>query len=103
VLLCVAAGFATLIALVAWSAGSRDDRCIGDCASFELAFQFVLAATGLAVTVAMAMLAARRSYRAAAMAFVVGLAIFAAWAVFSDAATHGWDDLRLLWLGTLGR
>jgi hypothetical protein len=27
--------------------------------------------------------------------------VFAAWAVFLDAATHGWDNLKLLWLGGL--
>jgi hypothetical protein len=28
-----------------------------------------------------------------------GNPLFASWALFLDAATHGWNDLKLLWLG----
>jgi hypothetical protein len=102
VLLCVAAGVATLVALAAWGGLCREgtfERCQNGDPSFELVFQVVLALTGLGVAVMMCVFEARRSYRAAAAALAVALLIFAAWAVFLDAATHGWDDLKLLRLG----
>ena len=70
-----------------------------DCTSFELDFQLALAAAGFAATLVMRMFVKRGSYRLAGAMLVVALLLFAAWAVFLDAATHGWDDLKLLWLG----
>ena len=62
-------------------------------------FQIVLAAVGFGATFVVMHFVTRRSYALAGVMFVGVLLIFAAWALFLDAATHGWDDLRLLWLG----
>jgi ABC-type Fe3+-siderophore transport system permease subunit len=74
-----------------------------DCTSTELDLQVVLAGAGLAATLVVWMFVKRRSYGLAGAAFVVALLLFAAWAVFLDAATHGWGNLKLLWLGAAGR
>jgi hypothetical protein len=96
-LLCLAAGFATFIAVVAWSTlGSGDDRCVNDCTSFELVFQAVLAALGFGVALLLLRFVKRSSYRPAGAALVLGLLLFAAWGLFLDAATHGWDNLKLV-------
>jgi hypothetical protein len=59
-------------------------------------FQIVLAMVGFAVTLLMWLFTRRRSYRLAAVALAVALLFYAGWALFLDAATHGWDDLRLV-------
>jgi hypothetical protein len=41
----------------------------------------------------------RRRYALAGAAPIAALLTFAAWALFLDAATHGWDNLKLPWLG----
>ena len=100
--LCAAAGMGVIVAVVAWSSLCSEgtfERCMNGDPSFELVFQFVLACAGLAVTVVMWVLARRGSYRPATAMFVIAVVVFGAWAVFLDAATHGWDDLKLLWLG----
>jgi hypothetical protein len=100
-LLSCAAGFAVLVAL-----GSIHGLCQehqGGCQSgepnLELALQLPLAVLGFAASLMMWSFAKRRSYRLASGALVVTVLLFATWAVFLDAATHGWDDLKLLWLG----
>jgi hypothetical protein len=98
-LLCVAAGFATFVAVYGWSALCRDgdfDRCFKGHPSFELVFQVVVAALGLAVTLLMLRFTKRGWYRLACAALVLALLTFAAWALFLDAATHGWDGLKLV-------
>jgi hypothetical protein len=35
-----------------------------------------------------------RRYRPSAVAAVIAVVLFAAWAIVLDAATHGWDDCR---------
>jgi len=100
--LCVAAGVATLTGAYAWSALCRDgtfDRCMNGNPRFELVFQVVLAVVGFVVTLVMYQFVRRRSYPLAGAALAVAVLLFAAWALFLDAATHGWDDLTLLWLG----
>lgn len=64
--------------------------------SFELVFQAVLAALGFVVTLLMLRFTKRGSYRLAYVALVLGLLTFAAWALFLDAAAHGWHDLKLV-------
>jgi hypothetical protein len=101
-LLCGAAGLAVATAAYAWSALCRDgtfERCLDGYPSFDLVFQVVLAAAGLAATLVMRSFVKHRHYRLAAAALAVAVLLFATWAVFLDAATHGWDDLKLLWLG----
>jgi hypothetical protein len=101
-LLVFAAGFATLIAVGSWWSACRDgtfERCLNGHPSFELVFQVALAAAGLAATLVLRTLVKRRSYRLAGVTLAVAVLLFCAWAVFLDAATHGWDDLKLLWLG----
>jgi uncharacterized membrane protein YoaK (UPF0700 family) len=75
------------------------DRCLNGRPSFELVFQFVLAVAGFAVTLVLRLFVKRRAYGRAGSALAVAVLLFAAWALFLDAATHGWDDLKLLWLG----
>jgi hypothetical protein len=70
---------------------SCDDRVL-------LRAQLVLAIVNTAVAgilVATVVRKQRRLRAATAVIFAVG---FLAWAVLNDAATHGWDDLRL-WPG----
>jgi hypothetical protein len=102
-LLCIAAGFAALfVAPGNWLYACQDgtfDRCLNGHPSFELVFQVVLAAAGLTATLIMRMFVKRGSSGLAGAALGVAVLLFAAWAVFLDAATHGWDDLKLLWLG----
>jgi len=66
--------------------------------SFELVFQLALAATAFAATLITWMLVRRRSYAAAGAMLALAILLCAGWALFLDAATHGWDDLKLLWL-----
>jgi hypothetical protein len=47
----------------------------------------------------MRFLVRRRRYRFAGVALVIAVLLFTSWALFLDAATHGWNDLKLLWLG----
>jgi hypothetical protein len=100
--LCLAAAFATAMAALSWSALCQDgdfDRCMNGHPSFELVFQVALAGLGLGLTLVVLRFTKRGSYRLAVAAFVLALLSFAAWALFLDAATHGWGDLKLLWLG----
>jgi hypothetical protein len=105
-LLCVAAGFAALfVAPGTWIYACQDgtfERCLNGHPSFELVFQVVLAAAGFAGTLVMWRFVRRRQYAWAGVALAGALLFFAGWAVFLDAATHGWDDLKLLWLGATG-
>jgi hypothetical protein len=98
-LLCFGAAFAALLAVVGWSNLCREgtfERCFNGRPSFELVFQAVLAALGFAVTLLMLRFTKRGSYRLAGAALVLALLIFAAWGLFLDAATHGWDNLKLV-------
>jgi hypothetical protein len=98
-LLCLAAGFATFVAVGSWWGVCREgtfERCFNGHPSFELVFQAVLAALGFALTLLMLRFTKRGSYRLAGAALVLGLLSFAAWALFLDAATHGWDGLKLV-------
>jgi hypothetical protein len=64
--------------------------------------QLPLAAAGVVATLVMWRVVRRRRYGWAGVALAVALVLFAGWAVFLDAAVHGWDDLKLLWPGTTG-
>jgi hypothetical protein len=102
VVLCFAAGFAAVTGLYAWSALCEEgtfDRCSNGHPSFEVVFQAVLAVAGFLAMLAARAFLKRRSNALAGLALLVALLLFAGWAVFLDAATHGWDDLKLLWLG----
>jgi hypothetical protein len=100
--LCIAAGAATLVGAFSWLLLCEDgtfDRCQSGKPSLELVLQLVLASAGVASTVA-ALLLVRRGSRSSARALLaVAVLLLAAWALVLDAATHGWDDLRLLGLG----
>jgi hypothetical protein len=102
-LLCVAAGFAGLVVAPGnWLYLCQDgtfERCLNGHPSFELVFQAVLAAAGFAATLVLRLFVNRRSYALAGISLFAAVLLFAAWALFLDAATHGWDDLKLLWLG----
>jgi hypothetical protein len=67
------------------------------CARQDLASaQFAVATVGLLpsfILVVGALLGSRRLTIAAVM---VGVPLYAAWAILLDAAVHGWDDLKLL-------
>jgi hypothetical protein len=75
------------------------ERCMNGKPNFDLVFQLVPAAAGLGAAFAVRLLVNRSSYLLAGGGFAIALLVLAAWALFLDAATHGWDDLRLLWLG----
>jgi hypothetical protein len=103
---CVAAGFAAVVVAPGnWMSLCQDgtfERCLNGHPSFELVFQVALAAAGFAATLVMWRFVRRRRYAWAGAALAAALLLFAGWAVFLDAATHGWDDLKLLWLGATG-
>ena len=101
-LICATAAIGAVTSAYAWSALCQDgtfDRCPNGTPSFELVFQFVLATGGFATTVVMWFLVKHRRYHLAGVALAIAVALFGSWAVFLDAATHGWDNLKLLWLG----
>lgn len=97
--LCWAAAFGLLVAIGSWYAACLDgtfERCLNGRPSFELVFQAVLAGAGFAATIVMWLLVrSRPSYRPSAIAAVITVVLFAAWAIVLDAATHGWDDLQI--------
>jgi hypothetical protein len=102
VLLCALAALAPLTAAYAWSSLCSDgtfERCLNGTPSFELVFQAVLASAGFCASLVVRLLVKRHSYGLAGTTLAVAIVLFAGWAVFLDAATHGWDDLKLLWLG----
>jgi hypothetical protein len=97
--LCIGAGFATAMGLLAWSSACREgvfERCMNGKPSFELVFQVGLAGLSFLATLLALRFTKRRSYRVAGGALLIALLLVGAWAVFLDAATHGWDDLKLL-------
>jgi hypothetical protein len=102
-LLCWAAVLALLLALIVWQGFCESgtfERCANGKPSFELVFQAVLAGAGFAGSlVTWLLVRSRSSYAPAGAAFATTVLLFAGWAIFLDAATHGWDDLKLLWLG----
>jgi hypothetical protein len=61
----------------------------------RLDFQVALAAMGFGVTLLLLRLAKRGRYRLAIATLALAVLMFAAWALFLDAATHGWSDLPL--------
>jgi hypothetical protein len=98
-LLFLAAAAATVVAAGSWYALCRDgtfERCLDGRPSFELVFQFVLAVAGLCFATLMLFFVLRRRLLAAAACFAAALAFYIAWAVFLDAATHGWGHLPLI-------
>jgi hypothetical protein len=100
--LSVGAGGGVLLAWLSWIALCEDGtfaRCPNGHPVFELWFQVLLAAAGFGATILTWALVKRQSYRLAAAALVIAVLLLAAWAVVLDAATHGWDNLKLLWLG----
>jgi hypothetical protein len=72
---------------------------IAGCSVFATWFQALLAVLALLLGVLARVAVRRRKRIARALSFGFSLVALAAWAVFLDAATHGWDDLQLLWLG----
>jgi hypothetical protein len=100
-LLSCAAGFAILVALGAIYGLCQEHQsgCLDGEPNLELVLQVPIAVLGFAAALMMWFLAKRRSYRAASGALLVAVLLFATWAVLLDAGTHGWDNLKLLWLG----
>jgi hypothetical protein len=99
-LLGAGAGVGVLVALLHWIELCQEGvyGC-QDRPNFELWFQVPMAAAGFGATILTWALVKRQSYRLAAAALVIAVLLLATWAVFLDAATHGWNDLKLLWLG----
>jgi hypothetical protein len=90
------AGFAFLVAGVAnWLA--CENQGTPACSRQNLASaQYVLATIGLVPALVLVVAAALGKKRLAALALAVGVPLYLAWAFLMDAATHGWDDLKLL-------
>jgi hypothetical protein len=88
--------FAALIAMLAdWIA--CENQGTEACARQDLAStQSTVAIVGLVPAVVLVVAAALGKRRLALVAFVVGVALYLAWAVLLDAAVHGWDDLTLV-------
>jgi hypothetical protein len=90
------AGFAFLVAGVTeWLA--CENQGTPACSRQDLASaQFTLATIGLAPALLLVIAAALGKKRIAALALVVGVPLYLAWALLLDAAIHGWDDLKLV-------
>ena len=58
--------------------------------------QFTLAMIGLVPALVLVAAAAPGKKRMAAVALLVGVPLYLAWAFLMDAAIHGWDDLKLV-------
>ena len=90
------AGFAVLVsAVVNWLACEN----VGTpaCSRQDLASaQFTVAMIGLVPALVLVVAAALGKKRTAAVALVVGVPLYLAWAFLMDAAIHGWDDLTLV-------
>jgi hypothetical protein len=98
-LLLVAGGLGLLVALLALGGCAGTNYCHMGSWGFEIQLQAALAGLGFAAVVIMEKLVRRKAYRLAAAALVFALMSFAACAILLDAATNGWDDLRVFWLG----
>jgi hypothetical protein len=90
------AAFAFLVAGVAnWLA--CENQGTPACNRQDLASaQFTLATIGLAPALVLVVAVALGKKRIAALALVVGVPLYLAWALLLDAAIHGWDDLKLV-------
>jgi hypothetical protein len=97
---CWAAAVVVLYAFAFWFATCEDgvfNNCLGGHPSAELVLQAVLAVACLVATlVAWLLSRSRMSLLPAIVLAAAAAAIFLVWLVFVDAATHGWDDLKLL-------
>jgi energy-coupling factor transporter transmembrane protein EcfT len=101
-LLIAGCSVAIAVGLLAWMALCEDgvhEECLNGDPSFATWFQALLAVLALLLGVLARVAVRRRKRIARALSFGFSLVALAAWAVFLDAATHGWDDLQLLWLG----
>jgi cytochrome bd-type quinol oxidase subunit 2 len=96
VLLTLAAALGTVVAWVTYRVFCFEDDggipCLGRRA--ELVWQLVTAILGLCAAVTMLVLILRSRRRLALWAFVLALLLYALSFWLSDAAVHGWDDLK---------
>ena len=90
------AAFAFLVAgVVNWLACENEGTPA--CSRQDLASaQFILATIGLVPALVLVVAAALGKRRMAAVALVVGVPLYFAWAFLMDGAIHGWDDLKLV-------
>jgi hypothetical protein len=58
--------------------------------------QFIVATIGLVPALLLVVAAALPKRRLAVLALAVGVPVYLAWAFLTDAAIHGWDDLKLI-------
>jgi hypothetical protein len=97
-----AAAFGALIAFVTYevlcfgeSGGSN--MCPDGKPTTTMSAQLVVGLVGLVPALVMVYFAFRDAKRAAVAALLVGLALWAGWAVLNDAAVHEWgSDMRLI-------
>lgn len=67
------------------------------CGRKDLAeLQYGVAWAGLVPALVFSVAFLTRRRRTSLAAFLVAVAVYAAWALLADAAVHGWDDLRLV-------
>ena len=88
--------FAVLVsAVVNWLACENEGTPA--CGRQDLASaQFTVAMIGLVPALVLVAAAALGKKRMAAVALVVGVPLYLAWAFLMDAAIHGWDDRKLV-------
>jgi hypothetical protein len=92
-------GGAAFATLVGWAANWLACQNGGTpaCARQEFASaQFTLAMVGLVPALVLVLAALLGKRRLAIAALIVGVPLYLVWALLLDAATHGWDDLKLL-------
>ncbi len=93
----VAASFGAFIAYLTYGllcAGSDNGSCGAD--STAMKAQLVIGLLGLIPVGAMVYFSFKGSRLGAVVSLVVGLLIWAGWAVLNDAAVHGWDSDMVL-------
>ncbi len=94
--------FGAFVALITYSLLCHGDSggstmCPDGQATSTMTAQLIVGVIGVLPPLAMAFFAFRGARRPAVAALVVGLLLWAGWAVLNDASVHGWgSDMRLV-------
>lgn len=76
--------------LFAWA--TKDNLCEPNC-NVRVSMQLILAIAGLVPTLIFVYATVAGHRRLARAALITSVLVYAAWALFNDAAVHGWSDL----------